>query len=92
MRVMEKERILKEICRTAEANGNVPLGRQSFFNETGIRESDWKGKFWARWNDAVREAGFKPNQARKGFRGNVSNLRISFRYYASSDDSQSLLR
>ena len=38
------------------------MGRLRFFRESGIKESDWKGKFWARWNDAVREAGCEPNQ------------------------------
>lgn len=38
------------------------MGRLRFFRETGIKESDWKGKFWARWNDAVREAGLEPNK------------------------------
>lgn len=38
------------------------MGRLRFFRETGIKESDWKGKFWARWNDAVSEAGLQPNQ------------------------------
>jgi len=42
--------------------GGVPLGRARFFTETGIREADWLGKFWARWGDAVREAGYAPNQ------------------------------
>ena len=40
----------------------MPLGRLVFFKETGITESDWKGKIWARWNDAIREAGFEPDQ------------------------------
>jgi hypothetical protein len=64
---MTKEHILREIRRTAEANGGVSLGRLSFFKETGIKEADWKGKFWARWNDAVREAGLEPNQLQGAF-------------------------
>jgi hypothetical protein len=64
---MKKEHILKEVRRTAEARGGVPLGRQSFFKETGIKECDWKGKFWARWNDVVREAGLEPNQKQGAF-------------------------
>lgn len=64
---MKKEHILQELRRTAEANGGVPLGRLSFFKETGIKESDWKGKFWARWNDVVREAGLEPNQKQGAF-------------------------
>lgn len=59
---MNKEHILREIKRTAQENGGAPLGRLRFFRETGIKESDWKGKFWARWNDAVSEAGLVPNQ------------------------------
>jgi hypothetical protein len=59
---MNKEHILQEIKRTAKANDGAPLGRLRFFRETGIKESDWKGKYWARWNDAVSEAGLEPNQ------------------------------
>jgi hypothetical protein len=59
---MNKQHILQEIKRTAESNGGIPLGRLRFFRETGIKESDWKGKYWARWNDAVTEAGLEPNQ------------------------------
>lgn len=59
---MNKEHILQEIRRTAKANGGKPLGRGRFFRETGIKEYDWLGKYWARWSEAVREAGFTPNQ------------------------------
>jgi Meiotically up-regulated gene 113 len=59
---VNKQHILDEIKRTAGANGGLALGRLKFFRETGIKESDWKGKYWARWNDAVREAGLQPNQ------------------------------
>lgn len=32
-----------------------------FLEATGIRPEDWLGRYWARWGDAVREAGFEPN-------------------------------
>lgn len=64
---MNKEHILDEIRRTAKANAGVPLGRERFFRETGIKEPDWRGKYWARWGDAIREAGFTPNQLQGSF-------------------------
>lgn len=64
---MTREFILKEIKRTAQANGGKPLGRQRFIEETGIKEYDWKGKIWARWGDAVREAGYSPNEFQTAF-------------------------
>jgi len=58
---MDKGHIIKEIQRTAKANGNVPLGWRRFEGETGIRYYDWFGKFWTRWSDAVGGAGFASN-------------------------------
>lgn len=58
---VSKDDILREVRRTAAANGGKPLGRLAFFTETGIRESDWRGRFWARWNEVLKEAGFGPN-------------------------------
>jgi hypothetical protein len=64
---MDMQHILEEIKQTAKANGGVPLGRNRFFTETGIKESDWYGKHWVRWGDAVREAGITPNQITKAY-------------------------
>lgn len=64
---MEKQKILDEIKRTAAENDGVPIGRLRFFTETGIKESDWRGRYWVRWNDAVREAGFTPNKKTKAY-------------------------
>lgn len=61
-RAVEKDFILNEIRRCASQNGGVPLGRERFYAATGIREGDWSGKYWVRWNDALAEAGFPPNQ------------------------------
>ena len=64
---MNKEHILQEIKRTAEENGGVPLGWRRFFSETGIKESHWMGIHWAPWGDAVREAGFAPNEFQSAY-------------------------
>lgn len=58
---ISRDHILREVQRTAKANGGKPLGRLSFFTETGIKESDWRGTYWVRWNDVLRDAGFGPN-------------------------------
>lgn len=65
MSEITKERILQEIRRISESNGGSPPGKQKFFQETGIKESYWSGKFWTKWSHALAEAGYLPNQLQK---------------------------
>lgn len=64
---MDKQQILGEIRRTTRENGGVPLGRDRFAQETGIKYQDWIGKIWARWGDALKEAGFEPNKLQTAY-------------------------
>lgn len=61
-----KDDILNEIRRTAKENGGIPLGNQRFNDKTGIAEWDWR-KYWARFGDAQREAGFSANKLNAAF-------------------------
>jgi hypothetical protein len=57
-----REFILSEIKRiAAENNGEAP-GSRLFVTKSGVRESTWRGKIWARWGDALVEAGFNVNE------------------------------
>jgi len=58
---MTKEEILAAIRKEAEENNGAPLGVDRFANATGIKPYDW-GKYWARFGDAQREAGYEPNR------------------------------
>jgi hypothetical protein len=60
--IISREHVLSEIRRLAEESNGTPPGRKRFASETGIREADWAGRYWARWSDAVLEAGFEPNK------------------------------
>lgn len=58
----DKEFILGEIKRTAALNGGKPIGQTRFQTETGIAQHEWRGVYWARWGDALSEAGYDPLQ------------------------------
>lgn len=57
--MVTKDEILAAIKREAAANGGVPLGEKRFVRETDIPPHAWKGRYWARWSDALREAGLE---------------------------------
>lgn len=56
-----KDEILNRIRLEAAKNGEIPLGQKKFATVTGIPPHAWRMKYWARWNEAVAEAGFAPN-------------------------------
>ncbi|MFO0823659.1 MAG: hypothetical protein U0792_11175 [Gemmataceae bacterium] len=58
---------MREIKRTADANKGVPLGVRRFASETGIKQGDWFPDHWARWSDALREAGYEPNERTEAY-------------------------
>lgn len=59
---MERHELLEEIRRIASENGGRAPGKKAFALETGVTESQWSGRYWVRWSDALAEAGFEPNQ------------------------------
>jgi hypothetical protein len=62
-----KDEILAELRRCAAENDGSPPGIRRFEQLTGIRETDWSGIYWVRWSDAVKEAGFLPQEWNRPF-------------------------
>lgn len=54
--------IVEEIKRLATLGGGRAPGRLAFERATGVKYEQWCGVYWARWSDAVAEAGLAPNQ------------------------------
>lgn len=58
---ISRQELLDNIRKYVKTHdGKIP-GERSFAAATRIRQSSWKGRYWARWTDAVREAGYKAN-------------------------------
>jgi len=57
---MDRQHIIDQIRRTAE-NGRA-IEQTRFETETGVKQHQWRGKYWANWGDAIKEAGYEPNE------------------------------
>ncbi len=64
---MDKEYILQKIQEYAEAHQGKSPGMKSIEKFSNVKTSDWRGKYWARWSDAVSEAGLSPNKINTKF-------------------------
>ena len=78
-----REQILKQIRDLTESRGGQPPGRRLFERETGMRQSVWRGVYWARWSDALVDAGFSPNAKNLAIDQSVffEKLAAAFRHY-----------
>ncbi len=56
-----RDEILRAVRLHAAKNGGVPVGKRAFEAMSGIGQSAWYGKYWAKWNDLLADAGFGPN-------------------------------
>ena len=59
--MIHKDKVIHEIQVLAAQSGGTPPGQRRFASETGIKDHEWQ-RYWARWGDALIEAGFKPNE------------------------------
>lgn len=63
MAAYTRDDIIAAIQQATADDGGKPVGRMRFETLTGITRRSWQGVYWARWGDALREAGFEPNAA-----------------------------
>lgn len=82
---VSREWIVAEIQRIAAETDGSPPGKRAFQNATGIQESDWLGRYWVRWSDALTEAGHAPNE----MQGRLSDATIA---QALADETRRLGR
>lgn len=86
-----RDQILNEIRRLAARDGSPP-GRDKFTRETGISPSQWSGVIWARWGDALVEAGYAPNslQPRRDATSLLREVAVACRSFGRFPSSQDM--
>lgn len=51
-----------QLIRLHSAQLQRAVSQRQFERLTGIKRHEWSGRYWARWNDALIEAGLAPNR------------------------------
>lgn len=59
--MVTRDDVLKLIRFHSAQNDGRGVSMDKFAELTGIKRHEWQGKLWARWNDALSEAGYGPN-------------------------------
>ncbi|HUC60425.1 MAG TPA: GIY-YIG nuclease family protein [Alphaproteobacteria bacterium] len=87
-----RNQILNEIRKLADASNGRPPGMGQFEQATGIRKSAWRGVYWARWGDALIEAGFQPNNPPERFTEDFlcAKLAVVCRHFKRAPSSMEL--
>lgn len=67
---MSKQHIIETIKELVDSDGNPP-GQEKFEKISGLKRTAWYGKYWARWGDALTEAGFAPNKFNNAYSKDV---------------------
>ena len=91
-KLVQRDHILNEIRRLAIQRGGKAPGREAFEKETGITTGAWLGKYWARWGDALSDAGFAPNDSQAKLDTEIvfAKLAGAIRHYKSFPTSAEL--
>lgn len=74
---MDRKAIVEAIQQVAAEFGGYAPGQVRFKQLSGINAAAWRGKYWARWSDALTEAGFAPNKANDSTPTNVVLERLA---------------
>ena len=64
---LSRDQVITAIRRATTENGGKPPGVQRFRALTGIQENNWLGRYWARWGDALTEAGLERNKMQTAY-------------------------
>ena len=89
--MLDRSSLLDEIRQAAAENGGTAPSQLQFENSTGVSQGQWRGKLWARWSDAVAEAGLLPLRMQEAFPdevllGHLAGLTLTLGRFPTSSE------